>query len=369
MPRIPVAILGATGAVGQRFVQLLADHPWFRIAALTGSERSAGRPYGTACRWVVPGEMPEAVRRMTVLPSTPEALTAAAPDVRLLFSALPSGVAREAEPALAAAGYAVCSNASAHRLDSDVPLLIPEVNADHLALIPHQQRRRGWPGFLVTSPNCSTTGIVLPLKPLHEAFEVRRVQVVTLQAVSGAGYPGVPSMEILDNVIPYIAGEEDKLEQEPRKLLGRVVEGRVEEAPITLSAQVHRVPVFDGHLAALSIEFATEPTPEAVAEVLRDYRPPSEVAALPSAPKRLLIVRQEPDRPQPRRDRDAEGGMAVTIGRIRRCPLFHIRLVSLVHNTLRGAAGGAILNAELLVQAGWVPSEHHSSGLGVTKMG
>jgi len=352
MNKIPVAVLGATGAVGQRFVQLLSEHPWFRIAALTASERSVGRSFAEACRWVLSGEMPPVVREMPVRPTTPAAL--ADTGVRLVFSALPSGVAREVEPEFAAAGYAVCSNASAYRLEPDVPLIIPEVNADHLALIERQQAQRGWPGFIVTSPNCSTTGIVIPLKPLHTAFRVRQVQVVTLQAISGAGYPGVASLDILDNVIPYIGGEEDKIEREPRKLLGEMTGGELKEAEITISAQANRVPVFDGHLACLSVSCERKPSVEEVVAVLREFQGPEVVQGLPSAPAQPIVVRPEPDRPQPRRDRDAGQGMTVSVGRIRPCPVLDVRFVALVHNTLRGAAGGAILNAELLVREGWV---------------
>jgi len=345
MDRIPVAILGATGAVGQRFVQLLAGHRWFEIVALAASERSAGRRYADACRWVIPGDPSPAIGEMIVSPLEPTL------PARVVFSALPADVAREIEPRFAQAGYAVCSNASAFRYEPDVPLVIPEVNADHTALIERQRPERGWP---VTSPNCTTTGIVIPLKPLDDGFGLRKVFAATMQAVSGAGHPGVASLDILGNVVPYIGGEEEKIERETRLLLGRVVDGRRVEAPVVVSAQANRVPVLDGHTVCLSLGFERQPTVEEAVAVLADFRGPDVVRELPSAPEHPILVCREPDRPQPRRDRDAEGGMAVTVGRVRECPLLHLRMVSVVHNTLRGAASGSILNAELLVASGYV---------------
>ncbi len=346
--RLPVVVLGATGAVGQRFVQLLAEHPWFELVAVAGSERSAGRPYGEVCNWVIPGDPPPAVQRMIVSPLDP------ALPVRIAFSALPAGVAREVEPRFAQAGIAVCSNASAHRYEPDVPLLIPEVNADHLALIERQRAGRGWPGLIVTSPNCTTSGIALPLKPLQQAFGLTRVSAVSLQAISGAGYPGVASLDILGNVVPYIEGEEEKIARELDLLLGSVQNGECRPAGLAVSAQANRVPVLDGHTVCLSLGFERRPSPDEAEDVLRAFRAPAVVAGLPSAPSRPILVRTEPDRPQPRRDRDAGGGMAVTVGRVRPCPVLDLRLVSVSHNTLRGAAGGSILNAELLVAEGYV---------------
>ncbi len=343
MKRIPVAILGATGAVGQRFVQLLAGHPWFHITAVAASDRSVGEVYERACRWLLPTPMPEAVREMVVQPAEPGL------DCRLVFSALPGEVAGPTEEAFAAAGYAVCSNASAHRMDPDVPLLIPEVNPDHLGLIETQQRARGWDGFIVTSPNCSTTHLALVLKPLHDAFGLRRVAVVTLQALSGAGYPGVPALDAVDNVIPYIAGEEEKLEREPLKLLGRLEEGRVVGAEIVISAQCNRVPVQDGHFECVSVELERRAELEDVVAALEGFRALPQELGLPSAPAQPVVVRREPDRPQPRRDRDAGAGMVTTVGRLRPCPILDYKFALLGHNTVRGAAGGAILNAELLV--------------------
>jgi len=346
--KIPVAVLGATGAVGQRFVQLLADHPWFEVVALAASERSADLPYGEACNWVIPGDPLPSAREMVV-----QSLEPTLP-ARLVFSALPSTVAREVEPAFARAGYVVCSNASAFRYEADVPLLIPEVNADHVDMIEGQRAKRNWPGLIVTSPNCTTTGIVLPLKPLHEAFGVREVFAATMQAISGAGHPGIASLDILDNVVPYIPGEEEKVELETRLLLGRVGRGERRQADIAISAHANRVPVLDGHTVCLSLRFENPPAVEEAIAALVSFRPPEAVQGLPSAPEHPLLVRHEPDRPQPRRDRQAEGGMAVTVGRVRPCPLLDLRLVSVSHNTLRGAASGSILNAELLVASGYL---------------
>lgn len=346
--KIPVGVLGATGAVGQRFVQLLATHPWFELAAVAASGNSAGRPYGEACRWVLPDSMPEAAAGLAVGSLRPN------DPVPLVFSALPSDVAGPVEEAFADAGCAVVTNAAAHRMDPDVPLLIPEVNPGHAELIERQQARRGGPGFIAAHANCSTAQLALILRPLHDAFGLERAAVTTLQAVSGAGYPGLPTLDILGNVIPHIAGEEDKLEREPRKLLGTLGPGGVADAPFTLSAQCNRVPVADGHTACVSLAFSRSVEPDEVAVALEAFRAQSEVAALPSSPAPPIVVRREPDRPQPARDRDAGGGMAVSVGRIRRCPLFHVKMVILGHNTLRGAAGGAIHLAELLVAQGYL---------------
>jgi aspartate-semialdehyde dehydrogenase len=345
--KIPIAILGATGAVGQRMIQLLAGHPWFEIAALTGSDRTVGRPYGELVRWVLDDAPPQEVARMLVQPSD------TVQDVAIALSALPTEVAKEIEP-LWAARVAVCSNASTYRMAPDVPLIIPEVNPDHLSMIERQRAEKGWQGCLVTNPNCAAIGIVMALKPLHDAFGIQKVHAATLQAVSGAGYPGVPSLDILDNIIPNIAdgGEESKIEAEPRKLLGRVVEGRVADAQIGISAQVTRVPVTDGHTALLSIAFERRPSPEQALAALESFQAPEQVRELPSAPAQTIVVRREADRPQPRRDRDAGRGMSAVVGRVRSCPLLDLRLVVLSHNTIRGAAGGALLNAELLVASG-----------------
>ncbi len=346
--KIPVGVLGATGAVGQRFVQLLAGHPWFEVTALAASERSAGKRYADVCKWVIPGDPPPAVGEIVVQPLEPSL------PARLVFSALPADVAREIEPQFARAGYVVCTNASPYRAVDDVPLLIPEVNADHVALIDTQRAERNWRGLIVASPNCTITGVALPLKPLDVAFGVRKVFMTSMQAISGAGYPGVASLDILDNVVPYIPGEEEKFAQELRKMLGSVVDGRGVDADIVLSAHANRVPVFDGHTVSLSVGFEHPASVEDVIAALRDFRGTEVSRGLPSAPEHPLLVRMEPDRPQPRRDRDAGGGMAVTVGRVRPCPLLDIRMTTVSHNTLRGAASGAILNAELLVATGYV---------------
>jgi len=348
MIKIPVGILGATGTVGQRFIQLLADHPWFEVTAVAASERSAGQRYESACHWLLPEPMPDQVRDLLVQPPTPGL------DCRIVFSSLPSKVAAQVEAPLAEAGYAVCSNASTHRMDPDVPLLIPEVNPDHTGLIEVQRRERGRRGLIVTSANCSSTQLVLSLKPLQDAFGVKRLYVTTMQAVSGAGYPGVASLDILSNVVPYIGGEEPKLESEPQKMLGRIKEGDIVPADFVSSAQCNRVPVRDGHLECVSIEFASKPDVGQIVAALESFRAPVEVADLPSTPEVPIVVRTEEDRPQPILDRDAGRGYAVSVGRIRPCALFDYKFVLLGHNTLRGAAGGAIHNAELLVSQGWI---------------
>lgn len=349
MDKIGVGILGATGAVGQRFVQLLDGHPWFEIAALAASETSAGNTYAGACTWRISADMPEAVREVEVLPVEPGF------EADIVFSALPSSVAGPVEESFAEAGYVVCSNASAHRMDPDVPLLIPEVNPEHLSLIPHQQRRRGWSeGYIVTNPNCSTIHLVLALKPLHDVFGINRVLVTTMQALSGAGYPGVPSLDIVDNVIPYIGGEEGKLEAEPLKLLGRFDGESIELADIAISAQANRVQTIDGHLEAVSIDLTQRASVQDVVAAFSEFQAEPQELGLPTAPKHPVVVRREPDRPQPRLDRAAERGMASIVGRVRECPVFDIKFLVLGHNTIRGAAGASILNAELLVAKGYL---------------
>lgn len=347
--KLPIAILGATGAVGQRMVQLLANHPWFEITALTGSERTIGRPYGECVHWLFADAPPPAIMNMIVQPSERPL------DVAIALSALPTAIAGEIEPRWAA-HVAVCSNASTYRMTPDVPLIIPEVNPDHLKLVERQRAERGWQGCLITNPNCAVIGIVMALRPLHDAFGIQKVQAATLQSISGAGYPGVASFDIIDNVIPNIAhgGEEQKIESEPGKLLGQFQDGRIATAPITISAQVSRVAVLDGHTALLSIACARKPTVEEALDALERFRAPDIVRDLPSAPAQPLIVRREDDRPQPRLDRDAGNGMSTSIGRVRACPLLDLRMVVLAHNTIRGAAGGALLNAELLVASGLV---------------
>lgn len=350
-PKIKVGVLGATGAVGQRFIQLLAGHPWFEIGALTASDRSVGKRYGDAAKWLLRGGMPPAAADMPVIPTEKAAIPR---DVRLLFSALPGGNAGQVETELAAAGFAVCSNASAHRMDPDVPLLIPDVNPEHTALIRAQQARSGSRGFIVTNPNCTTTHLVCALKPLHDAFGLAAVNVVSMQAISGAGYPGVSALDILDNVIPYIGGEEEKVEIEPRKLLGSPAADHIEFADFAVSAQCNRVAVRNGHLEAVSVKLRQAASLAQVTEALAAYRGEPQRLGLPTAPDPAIIVFHEADRPQPRLDRLIGNGMATAVGRLRPDPLFDYKFIVLGHNTIRGAAGGALLNAELLVAQGYV---------------
>ncbi len=348
--KIPVAVLGATGMVGQRFIELLQDHPWFELVALAASERHGGRSYAEATRWRLPNsEMPANVATLPVVPCTPEALAG----VKVAFSALPGEVAGEIELALARAGIAVFSNAKNHRMASDVPLLIPEVNGEHITAIAQQRKQRGWSGFIVTNANCCATPLVMALKPLQQAFGLRKVLVTTFQAISGAGYPGLPSFDIIDNVIPYIGGEEEKLEIETVKMLGDWEEGRgFVYAPITVSAHCNRVPVREGHLECASIELEREASPEEVIAAWQNFVPESQRLGLPTAPEHAVLYRPEIDRPQTLRDRDAGKGMTTTVGRLRRCPILSYKFVMLAHNTIRGAAGGSVLNAELCVRKG-----------------
>lgn len=347
--RIRVGVLGATGTVGQRFVELLADHPWFELAALAASDTSAGRRYGDVCRWLPSSDMPPGVADMIVEETAPTL------GCDVVFSALPGDLAGSVEEAFAAAGYAVFSNAGAHRRDPDVPLLIPEVNPDHLALIVGQRARRGWDrGFIVTNPNCSAVMLTVALAPIQAAFGLRSVLVSTMQGLSGAGYPGVPSLDALDNVIPYISGEEDKLSFEPRKMLGKLNGACVELADFSISAHCNRVPTREGHLETVSAALERPATPQEIVEVWRAWRPLPQQLNLPTAPQPALVVREEKDRPQPRLDRDAGRGMAVSVGRVRPCEVLDIKFITLGHNTLRGAAGASILNAELMLAQGLV---------------
>ncbi len=349
--RIPVAVLGATGMVGQRFIELLQGHPWFELVALAASEQHKKRPYTEATRWRLAAEMPASVASLPVLPCRPEEL----PGVKLVFSALPAEVAGDIELAFAQAGIAVFSNAKNHRMAPDVPLLIPEVNPEHTAAIQQQHRRRGWSGYIVTNANCSATPLVMALKPLQQAFGLRKALVTTFQAISGAGYPGLPSYDILDNVIPFISGEEEKLERETLKMLGTWEEGRgFVDAPGAISAQCNRVPTREGHLECVSVELERSATPEEIIAAWQDFMPEPQQRGLPSAPEHALLYRNEQDRPQTLRDRDAGHGMTVTLGRLRPCSILHYKFVLLGHNTIRGAAGGSILNAELCVSKGFI---------------
>ena len=349
MEKISVGILGATGAVGQRFVQLLADHPWFEIAELAASDRSAGKPYRQACTWRLPTALPDAVAsRVVQTTDTPFRS-------KVLFSGLDALVAGDVETMLAGRGHAVISNARNHRMDADVPLLIPEVNPDHLDAVAVQQRRTH-AGYIVTNPNCSVAGLAMALAPLHRSFGLESVAVVTLQALSGAGYPGVASLDATDNVIPYIGGgEEEKIETEPRRILGAFRDDAFELAPFQVSSSVHRVAVSDGHTMAIFVKLAKKASPAEAGGVLAAFRGEPQERKLPFAPRSPIHVLTEPDRPQPRLDRDREHGMAVSVGRIRGDAVYDLRLEALVHNTIRGAAGAAILNAELLQARGLLP--------------
>ena len=342
----PVAILGATGAVGQTFVRLLANHPWFEIAELAASERSEGKRYADAAKWIE-GEMPPAVADMIVKSTDPSGI--ASP---IAFSALDSSVAGDVERAFAEAGKIVLSNAKNFRMDDDVPLVIPEVNASHLALLDRQRRERGWPGAIVTNANCAATVAAVALAPLQEKFGIDKLFLTTMQAVSGAGYPGVASLDILGNVIPYIADEEPKLEREMLKLLGTYENGDVKLANMKVSSHTNRVAVEHGHTVCITVSFANRVTPEEALEALREWKGDESTWDLPSRPEHPLLVADEPNRPQPRRDVQTGGGMTVIVGRVRPDPVLDLRMVALGHNTIRGAAGGSVLNAELLAKTG-----------------
>ena len=348
MQKLDVAVLGATGAVGQRFIQLLEEHPWFRVAEVIGSERSAGHAYGMIARWVLDGEPPASVRDL-VVKGLNDPLSSP-----LVFSALPKEAAEQREVELAAAGHIVCTNASAHRMVDDVPLLLPEVNAGHVQLIDRQRAQRGWTtGALVANSNCTAMPLTMALAPLCQ-FGIRRVSVVSAQAISGAGYPGVPSLDILDNMIPYISGEEEKLETEPLKMLGSLNGARVEPLDALVSASCNRAPVIDGHMVNVAVELANPPSEADLIAAWDQFRGPAPVPMLPNAPERPLHYLRQPDRPQIRRDRDAGRGMTTSIGRLRPCPIHGYKFVALSHNTVRGAAGCSILNAELLAAQGYI---------------
>ncbi len=350
-----MAVLGATGAVGQRFIQLLQDHPVFEIAALTASDRNGGKRYADAAHWVIEGDVPAAVQDMVLLP-TNAGITGSRADVRVAFSALPNDSAQVAEPEFAQAGVTVFSNASFHRMVKDVPLVITEVNAGHLLLLKQQRSARGWSGGIVCNTNCTVSGPAMSLRPLYDAFGVKRVFAVSMQAESGAGYPGVPSLDITDNVLPFIKGEEDKMEAEARKLLGTLRGDYIEDAPIGLSAHCNRVPVTDGHMVTMSVELSSPASPMEAIRVLNAFHC-ADVDGLPMAPTRPIMVRDEVDRPQPRRDRMAGKGMTTVIGRVRAEPLFGdcgVKFMTLSHNTIRGAAGGSLLNAELCARWGLI---------------
>jgi aspartate-semialdehyde dehydrogenase len=349
--RRSVAVLGATGAVGQAFIRLLADHPWFELTEVAASERSAGRPYGEAATWIGDDALPSRIADMTVLPCDPERVRA-----EIVFSALDSSVAGEAELAFAKAGKFVLSNAKNHRMAPDVPLVIAEVNASHLDVLEAQRRRRGWAGGIVTNGNCATIVAAMALAPIHERFGITKCILTTLQAVSGAGYPGVPTLDILGNVIPLITDEEPKIEAELQKFLGTVAGDEIRSAPFPVSAQANRVPVEHGHTVCISVGLSRSADAVEVENALATWRGDESARGLPSAPERPLVVADKPDRPQPRRDVDMGKGMTVVVGRVRSDPVLDVKLVAMGHNIIRGAAGASVLNAELLVRRGFVRS-------------
>ncbi len=342
--KFKVGVLGATGMVGQKFVQLLSNHPWFKVTTLMASEKRVGKRYGDEVEWIVSSDVPKEVRDLEMVQMDPKYC-----DADIVFSALPSDVARDIEPRFASEGFVVASNASAYRMESDVPLVIPEVNPDHLGLIEFQKKNRGWDGFIVTNPNCTTIMLTITLKPLMD-LGLKEVRVATMQALSGAGYPGVPSLTIVDNVIPFIKGEEEKVESEPLKILGRFEKDKIVPAEIDISASCHRVPVIDGHLEAVWARFDREIDLDDVLRAFNSLKPLN----LPTSPEKVIVVRREENRPQPRLDRDEGGGMSVVVGRLKRVEKREVRYLVLGHNTVRGAAGASILNAELMVKEGYI---------------
>jgi aspartate-semialdehyde dehydrogenase len=339
--RIEVGILGATGMVGQHFIKFLQGNPWFDLKWLGASDRSAGKRYRDAMTWHLAGGLPETVADVTVEECKP----GNAP--RLLFSAMDASVATEIERAFAEAGHVVVSNSRNHRMERDVPLLVPEINADHLKLVPGQQRGRGWKGQIVTNPNCSTIVLTMALAPLKQ-FGITKVIATTLQAISGAGYPGVASMDIMGNVVPFIGGEEEKMQQETQKILGDFRGDHIEPLAARVSAHCNRVPVVDGHTVCTSVEFSSKPSEADLRRAFDTFAGLPQQRQLPSAPKRAVLYLEEANRPQPRKDADRERGMATTVGRLRACPVLDYKFVALSHNTVRGAAGAAVLNAELM---------------------
>ena len=344
-----VAILGATGAVGQRYIQLLQAHPWFQIEVLAASERSAGKKYGEACNWVMETNLPKEIAEMPIANADVESVEKAG-DVDLVFSSLPGDLAGPVESQFAAL-YPVFSKASAHRMEKDVPLLIPEINPDHVNLIKIQQKQRGWKGFITTDPNCSSIQLAITLKPLMP-FGLKQIIVSTMQALSGAGYPGVASLDIIDNVVPFISGEEEKMEAEALKILGNFNGKAVQNADFKLSASCNRVHVKDGHLESVFIKLTEDPSIEQIEAAFTSFRGEPQKLKLPSAPQQPIVVRHERNRPQPRFDRDTGCGMSVVVGRVRKDPIMTFKYMCLGHNTVRGGAGAGILSAELFVAKG-----------------
>ena len=342
MKKIPVAILGATGSVGQKFIELLSDHPWFEISELAASERSAGKKYKNATKWVMASQLNDEIGNITVKECKPNL------ESKLVFSAMDASVAGEIETDFANNGYFVISNSKNHRFDDDVPLLIPEVNHNHLKLL------KGKHGAIVTNPNCSTIGLTLAIKPLFDAFGIELLNVVTMQAISGGGYPGVPSMDIMGNVVPFIGGEEEKMVAEPLKILGTLTNNKIDSAEIKVSAQCNRVPVIDGHLETVQIKFKNKPTKEEILKVWEEFSSAPQELQLPSAPQKPIHYFTEDYLPQPRLNSNLENGMAVSVGRLRECEIFDYKFIVLSHNTVRGAAGGTLLAAELMKAQGYL---------------
>ncbi len=344
--RIPVGVLGGTGMVGQHFIKFLRNHPWFEVTWVGASDRSAGKKYSEATAWRLDGTMPEGVRNLTVYECKPGN---GAP--RLMFSATDASVATEIEQAFANAGHVVVSNSKNHRMESDVPLLVPEINADHLKIVPLQRKNRGWSGIIATNPNCSTVVLTMGLAAFRP-FGIKRVIVTTMQAISGAGYPGVASMDINANVIPFIGGEEEKMQVETQKILGDFSGDQIVPLSARVSAHCNRVPVVDGHTVTVSVELDRKPTLEELRSAINGYRGMPQKLGLPSAPAQPLVYMEANDRPQPRRDVERDNGMAVFVGRLRECPVLDYKFIALGHNTVRGAAGAAVLNAELMYAEG-----------------
>lgn len=345
--QIEVGVLGATGMVGQQFIALLAEHPWFRVTWLGASQRSEGKAYADAAAWRLAAALPTDVARAHVEAATP----GRAP--HLVFSGLDASVAGEIEAAFAQAGHTIVSNSRNHRMEPTVPLLIPEINADHLSLLDAQKATRGWKGCIVTNPNCAAVVVAMALAPLRQ-FGLQKTLVTTMQAISGGGYPGVASWDILGNVIPYIGGEEEKIETEMNKILGCVTNGRIEPHPMTVSAQTTRVPVANGHTGSISVGLEQGPPLEAIIDAWNSFKGRPQALDLPSAPPQPIVYLTEPNRPQPSLDVDRDGGMTVSVGRLRPCPVLDVKFIALGHNTIRGAAGAAILNAELMRVEGWL---------------
>lgn len=344
--KIPVAVLAATGSVGQRMISLLDGHPWFEVVEITASDRSAGKTYEESCHWFLSTPMPEYVKKMTLLPTEAAAVNSA----KIVFSALPADIAKEIEPDFAKKGMFLSSNAAAYRKDPLVPILVPEVNPEHLGLLDAQKSQYGWTGGIITNPNCTTTAFMVPFHAVDARYSIRKAMVFSMQALSGAGYPGVSSLDIIDNVIPFIGGEEAKVEYEPLKILGKFNGAGIDLHPMVVSAQTNRVAVVDAHTICISFETVEKPSVEELIATVSSYQVPEVCAGLPSCPDQPIIYHTEDNRPQPRLDRDLKKGMATNVGRIREDRIFDYKMVCVSHNTIRGAAGGSIFNGELIAR-------------------